>query len=993
MMIRLRPYTRSLMVALVVVALPAAVRAEGGGGPGPEESRCVLPGNWGGRIEMILEGPAWRGWESHCAALNRYIRPGRPPWNDATAEQTARLLFDTGYFASSHCSVGAGGVVMNCRVKPARIVHWVAFEGEIPKAVLAEDLRRRVFLRPGTLLLEEERESLERQRRRLEDFLRREGYFGSVVRIRPVETEGARPNQGVRLDAEVRPGRTVTLRNVEIHGDHPLERDEIVKRLTHYWLLWWLPVRFRPLQFEDDLEDITRLLHERGYPEARVTGDWRLDLPNEAVDVILRIDAGPRLVLEFEGNKRLRRRHLAELVTFDEAGIVDPVEMEETAEAIRLRYQEAGHDLCRVTVHHDEPGDGTLRVTYVIEEGPRRHLSRVTFVGNERFSDRVLMDRANLMTRPRGLLGGGQWVDLFAEADRRTLQTFYRERGFSAARISVEKRELSDGTLEARFTIEEGPRREVTDLRIDGLPEEVDLDGLVGRLRLREGAPFVDESLGDDHREILATLAAHGYTRGDVERDMMRPAAGEGGDVIIHYTVHAGPKSRFGGALVRGNFRTSTRLIEEQLRLNAGDDLDLVALGDARRRLRALGPFASVELVPLDAWRGEEETWLLVEVQERDVRTFDGVFAFSTDDRFTVGADYRDRNLFGRAVRLDLRLRLGRVFGDIHPWLRIGNADRFEGHVRAPRPFNVPFDVEASTFYRHEDRPTYREERLGIGAGAVRQLARRSDCRFCPDVIGTLRYEVAAGEVEDRSESALRLLAFDEVAGVGRANVGRIVPGLTLDRRDAFVDPTSGYAGDVRLELASHLLAPIGEGHDFVRLLASGQGFWRVGTPIRRRLRGERFIGGPLVLAGGFTFGGARPHGQSTFIPDAETFHYGGDFSVRGIETRATRLYLPGATFMVVGNLEVRWYLLEGFGFGTVQVAAFADVGTVALGLGELFDETTVSVGPSLRYVTPVGPIALSWGIPVMRPEGLMAVRPDAAPLWGKVHLTFGYPF
>ncbi len=956
-------------------------------------SSCSIPGERGGQIELLLQGHVWRGWHSFCDTLGRYVSPGRPPWTEVNAEETQRLLLSTGFFSRADCGIGPGGISMSCRVVPERIVYDVTFGGEIPAAVLAEDMRRRVFLRPGTLLGEEERESIERQRRRLEDFLRREGYFGSVVRIRPEVRSGAQPNEAVCLAAEVRPGRTVTLRHVEVHGEHPLEHDEIVARLTHNWLLWWFPVRFRPIQMEEDVEDITRLLNERGYPEARVIGDWRLDLPNEAVDVILRIDAGPRVVIDFEGNRRVRDRHLLDLMTFEEAGIVDPVEMEETAARIRERYQEQGYDETKVDVRFEEPGDGTLRVTFVIDEGDRRHISRVALLGNEQYSDRELFDRVTLMSRPRGLLGGGRFVEAWVEVDRRAIRSFYRERGYGAASVSAVKNVLDDGTLEVAFEIWEGPRRVVGEVLVTGVPEDVDLSSLLGRLRLIEGAPFVSEHVGHDHRELLATLAAHGYTRGDLRREMDPPPPDAGGIVPINYEIDAGPKSRLAGILVRGNFRTRTRLIEDQLGLSPGDDLDLVALGVARRRLRSLGPFASVDLVPLDDWRGFEETWLLVELQERDVRTLDGVFSFSTDERFTLGADYRDHNLLGRAIRLDLRLRLGRVFGDVHPALEfLGTTDSFDGQLRAPTPLGMPFDLEGTTFYLHEDKRSHRQEYLSMGIGAVRDLGRRPDCSWCPSVIGSFRYEVVAGvweNKEDGGEDWPEQEAQDDL-GAGRANVGRLVPALSFDKRDAFVDPTQGYSGDLRLELAHSSLAPIGEGYSFLRMVGSSQVYWRAGTPLRRRLRGERYLGGPVVIAGAVNFGGALPYGASDSLPEAEAFFYGGDYSVRGLSSRASR---PGAPFLFVGNLEARWYLLEGFGFGALQVAAFADYGTVARSFNSLFEENTVSVGPAVRYVTPVGPISLSWGVPIVVPERIEADMSDLARRWGKLHLSFGYAF
>ena len=78
-----------------------------------------------------------------------------------------------------------------------------------------------------------------------------------------------------------------------------------------------------------------------------------------------------------------------------------------------------------------------------------------------------------------------------------------------------------------------------------------------------------------------------------------------------------------------------------------------------------------------------------------------------------------------------------------------------------------------------------------------------------------------------------------------------------------------------------------------------------------------------------------------------------------------------------------RFVELRDLGFGSVQVAGFADVGTVADSSADLFDDTTVTVGPVLRYVTPVGPLSLAYGVPVMLAPGLVSD--------GRLHLSFGY--
>ena len=82
------------------------------------------------------------------------------------------------------------------------MVREVEVDGDLPFAMLAKDIRRRVFLHPGTLL-DKMVEQLERQRKRIETWLVREGYFDSTVRIRTKVIGGMEPNLGVRLSIRV----------------------------------------------------------------------------------------------------------------------------------------------------------------------------------------------------------------------------------------------------------------------------------------------------------------------------------------------------------------------------------------------------------------------------------------------------------------------------------------------------------------------------------------------------------------------------------------------------------------------------------------------------------------------------------------------------------------------------------------------------------------------------------------------------------------------
>jgi outer membrane protein assembly factor BamA len=842
-------------------------------------------------------------------------------------------------------------------------------------------------LRPGTLLGEGSA-SLSTQSRRLREFFEDEGYFDTQVGTQTREVPGAEPNRGVEVKAAVRAGKALQLRDVWFEGTQVMPTARLEAELHHRGFLFLGHSRFRPVQFRQDLQRLTELHHESGWPEARVSGDWFVDMQAGAVDVVLRVEPGPRLQLVFTGNAAIARGDLAEAATFASGGIVDEVEMENTAAAITRLYQREGYYAARVS-YASEVTPTSVTVTYNIVEGPSATIAEVTFEGVHSFSDGTLRDGAALATSPKTFFNAGHWVDTYVIHDVRALAAFYHEAGFPHATVRVERQVRADG-LVVHFIVDEGPRRLVAALSFDGLPSEVDQKKLERGLRLMEAAPFAPSRLDDDRRHVLATLGASGYIHADAEIETVSLGEDDTGDVVLRYHVQPGARAFFDGLFVRGNFRTGRAVIDEALGLGQGDPLDLVAVGRARRRLRDLGIFTSVELRPAGPPRPSGDTWLLAAVQERTGRSADAVVAFATDELLSVGADYLDINLFGRAIRFETQLRLsnasevvGRGCGgpvgqsgfDLRCG-RIGNRDLAQIVLRAPRPQGLPFDVEGATIYDYQDKPLFRERRIGLSAGVVRAFE-------APPVTTALGYELVAAEFE---RAPLPGNNVQRPLGLPSATIGRIVPRLGLDRRDSFTDPRRGWKLDLRLELAHAALAgPLRNGASFVRGILSGSAFLPLFTLGRERLEGGAMLGGPVVLAVAGTLGAAEPWAKSPEIPDSEAFYYGGDQNVRGLPERASTAEVQIARFLSTGSLELRWYVWQGIGFGTVQVAPFTDLGAVGIAPAELRHNLTVTVGGAVRYVTPVGPLSLAWARPVTRPAGI--------PGGGRLHFSFGYTF
>ncbi|HET6345970.1 MAG TPA: POTRA domain-containing protein, partial [Myxococcota bacterium] len=358
----------------------------------------------------------WPEWPERCVTLAQYLDLPEPPVSREQVRAAVRSLKALGYFDRIACEEENTEQLV-CELTPQNIVRSFSFAGHVPFALLQEDLRRRVFLRPGTLVPNLD-EALTRQAERLRAYLQGEGYFDAKVEIAPQAVVGAEPNRGLHLLITVAPGETAVVRHVTVDGDHVIDDEALGDVYRHWWFLG-VPMRFRPALLDEDTAGATELLQDEGWPAARVQASYTRDPNAAAVDIRLEVSSGPRPQLKFIGNTELSDSDLADLATFRQSGAVDAVAAEDLRAAIVQRYQRKGFYAVDVEVETERPAPKVLALTYTLKAGPKAKVTRVTFAGNVTFEAARLQKDVDLLTAPSSFLFNRRWVDSWVEHDAR----------------------------------------------------------------------------------------------------------------------------------------------------------------------------------------------------------------------------------------------------------------------------------------------------------------------------------------------------------------------------------------------------------------------------------------------------------------------------------------------------------------------------------------------------------------------------------------------
>lgn len=395
-------------------------------------------------------------------------------------------------------------------------------------------------------------------------------------------------------------------------------------------------------------------------------------------------------------------------------------------------------------------------------------------------------------------------------------------------------------------------------------------------------------------------------------------------DVVL--SVDPGPVASFGRVTVEGAEAVDASLILGR----AGIDGGLYSSQVTRRaetRLRDLGVFESVRVVPADHLAPDGTIPITIIVSERKPRVIGGSISYSNTEGLGLEVFWRHRNLFGGAEQLHLTASVSRLLeGAFDPDYRLAGTFRKPGVITPMTDLTLRLEGYRQTTEAY--RVTAAEAEVGLAH------------IFSDTLSGSLGFEVARSQNETEQAIDDHLLT---------TLTGR----LDWDTRDDRLDPTQGFRATVLAAPAYDFL----KDHAFATFRADYATYRAFGE-------GDRFVLAGRVAA-------------ATLITDDimdvaanKRLYVGGAGTIRGyafnnIAPRDGLGELVGGRSSLVLSGELRYRMSD-----TIGLVAFVDAGNAWELLVPGFDGIKVGVGAGLRYLTPVGPIRLDVAVPLQPGPG-----------------------
>lgn len=242
----------------------------------------------------------------------------------------------------------------------------------------------------------------------------------------------------------------------------------------------------------------------------------------------------------------------------------------------------------------DQRMSNALELAFIIDLNDKVKIRRISFEGNEEFSDRRLRKELDETKERRRLFTKSRFDQSLFETDKENVINFYQTHGFSDAKIVSDSIWRDDkGLLNIDIQVNEGNRYYVRDISWVGntLYEDRTLSTVLG---ISKGDPYNKELLEQrlnfsmDGRDVNSLYMDDGYLFFNVTPIEV---AIENDSIDFEMRIFEGPQANIDRVVIRGNDRTHEHVVRRELRTRPGRKFSRSDIIRSQREIINLGYF------------------------------------------------------------------------------------------------------------------------------------------------------------------------------------------------------------------------------------------------------------------------------------------------------------------------------------------------------------------------------------------------------------------
>jgi outer membrane protein insertion porin family len=392
----------------------------------------------------------------------------------------------------------------------------------------------------------------------------------------------------------------------------------------------------------------------------------------------------------------------------------DPNVINRAAVVIKELLAERGHQFATVTPELHQVPPTSMEVAFVVDEGPKVSVGKITILGNKAFSRREVINAMKNL-KPIGIPHSIFFEELFPktfdqdklEEDKERIRDAYGNAGYATAKVLDETLKLratggAHGQIhiplikenhigsaeDITIPVEEGRKYVVGKMDFTGVKLFRSTDFLTYAFGLRPGMAFSNEKMRNGMKNLTKLYSQYGYIDYTGVPDTEIVPNSE--KINITMDVDEGKQFFIRRIDFTGNTTTRDKVIRRELLLDEGDAYNSQLWDLSILRLNQLGYFETLkENESYELKRnGDNTVDITLKVRERGRNSISLNGGVSGISGSFVGLNYSTNNFLGLGETLSLGGQVGTLMTDI------------SAGFTEPYLFDRPFQVGVQVYLR-----------------------------------------------------------------------------------------------------------------------------------------------------------------------------------------------------------------------------------------------------------------------------------------------------
>ncbi len=630
-----------------------------------------------------------------------------------------------------------------------------------------------------------------------------------------------------------------------------------------------------------------------------------------------------------------------------EGRIFDRAQLEKAEQELKRQYLTKGKYGVTITTTVTPLERNRVGINFNIEEGASAKIKQINIVGAKEFSEKDLLSQFELTT-PGWITWytkNDQYSRQKLSADLEKLKSFYMNRGFLEFAVDSTQVSISPDKRDVYITINvnEGARYQVSSVKLAG-DFTISEEELAKLVVVKPGDVFSREKLNESNKAISDRLGKEGYAFANV--NAAPEIDKEKRQVAFTIFVDPGKRVYVRRINVSGNTRTRDEVIRRELRQMEGGWYDGERVTASKQRLDRLGYFSETTIETPAVPGTADQLDVNLTVKEKPTGNLMLGAGFSSTEGLILSGSISQNNFLGSGNNVTIALNTGKInqvasFSYTNPYFTVdGISQGFDIYHR-----NVDTtSTSATTVTPYKSSSNGAAVRFGFPIGEKQSLS------FGMGVDQT------SISTFDNSSTSIKQFVADN----GETNLTiPLTANWISDGKDSYLFPTTGWYQKAALEIAI-------PGGDLT--------FYKASYQVQRYFALSRSF--TLMLNGEVGYGDS--YGDTKALPFYKNFYAGGVNTVRGYKAGSLGpqdIYgnTIGGNERFVGQTELLWALpgMEK----SVRLGVFFDIGQVwasggtSAGVPGVDDSLRYSAGLSAAWISPVGPLKVSYGYPINKQD------------------------